>query len=177
MYKAVLYNPFRSGWNGRKISYRHANRYESPPRSTSAKISDCSGLFRLFRPVSAGNLVSAGILFGLPLFFFFPLFWVSYSAGPKFIFSSLFWDLSASLFSVLISLFWDLSASLLSVLISPPVCPLFLLPPAASSSSVQSSPAQLQAVASCFCRLQPPLVQPSFKPLPFTHCFCCLHTP
>uniref|UniRef100_A0A2N9G4P2 Uncharacterized protein n=1 Tax=Fagus sylvatica TaxID=28930 RepID=A0A2N9G4P2_FAGSY len=50
LFKSVLYNPFRSGRNGRKISYRHANRYESPLCSTSAKISACSGPFR---PVSA----------------------------------------------------------------------------------------------------------------------------
>ena len=60
MVQSVLYNPFRSGRNRRKISYRHANRYESPLCSTSAKISACSGLFR---PVSAGNPVSAGLLF------------------------------------------------------------------------------------------------------------------
>ena len=59
----VLYNPFRSGRNGRKISYRHANRYESPLCSTSAKISACSDLFRPFRLVSAGNPISAGLLF------------------------------------------------------------------------------------------------------------------
>uniref|UniRef100_A0A2N9FLF6 BED-type domain-containing protein n=1 Tax=Fagus sylvatica TaxID=28930 RepID=A0A2N9FLF6_FAGSY len=53
----MLYNPFRSGRNGRKISYRHANRYESPPCSTSA----CSGLFR---PVSAD--LSASLLSVLP---------------------------------------------------------------------------------------------------------------
>jgi hypothetical protein len=39
----MLYIPFRSGRNGRKISYRHANRYEAPPCSTSAKISACFG--------------------------------------------------------------------------------------------------------------------------------------
>ena len=49
----MLYIPFRSGRNGRKISYRQANRYEAPPCSTSAKISACFGLFRPFRPVSA----------------------------------------------------------------------------------------------------------------------------
>ena len=47
----MLNIPFRSDRNGRKISYRHANRYEAPPCSTSAKISACFDRFGLFRPV------------------------------------------------------------------------------------------------------------------------------
>ncbi len=66
----MLYNPFRSGQNGRKISYRHANRYESPLCSTSAKISVCSGLFR---PV---NLFRPEYFLGLWFLFFFSLFWL-----------------------------------------------------------------------------------------------------
>ena len=41
-----LYIPFRSGRNGRNISYRYANRYETTPYSTSGKISACFGPFR-----------------------------------------------------------------------------------------------------------------------------------
>ena len=67
----MLYIPFRSGRNGRKISYRHANRYEAPPCSTSAKISACFDGFGLFQPVSAGICNPAGILFWLFIFIFF----------------------------------------------------------------------------------------------------------
>ena len=45
MFISMLYIPFRSGRNGRKISYRHANRYVAPPCSTSAKISACFSRF------------------------------------------------------------------------------------------------------------------------------------
>ena len=81
----MLYNPFRSGRNGRKISYRHANRYEAPLCSTSAKISACFGhfgLFRPFRPVSAGICNPAGILFCLLFYFFFLSFDLSASPPP-----------------------------------------------------------------------------------------------
>ena len=79
LFQPVLYNPFRSGRNEQKISYRHANWYESPLCSTSAKISACSGRSDLFRPVSVGKLVSAGILFG-PLVFIYFFSFLSQSA-------------------------------------------------------------------------------------------------
>jgi hypothetical protein len=147
----VLYNPFRSGRNGRKISYRHANWYESPPCSTSAKISACSGLFlpfRLFRPVSAGKLVSAGILFGPLVFFFFFSVLSQHLAGPK---TFLCFDFEISL--PLSSLFCHLS---------PPLCSLRLL------RSLRLSLFKLQAFAglpTVFAASSSP-VQPSFKPLP-----------
>ncbi len=155
---AVLYNPFRFGRNGRKISYRHANRYESPPCSTSAKILACSGLFLPFRPVSAGKLVSARILFGPLVFIFFFSVLSQHSAGPK---TFLCFDFEIS--PPLSSLFCRLSPSLCSLRLLRSLClSLFKLQAfaglptvsAASSSSVQSSPAQLQAVAHRFCRLQ-----------------------
>ena len=57
----MLYIPFRFGRNGQKISYQHANRYEAPPCSTSAKI-------------SARLHIPAGILFWLFIFIFFLCF-------------------------------------------------------------------------------------------------------
>jgi hypothetical protein len=72
--KPMLYISFRSSRNGRKISYRHANRYEAPPCSTSAKISACFGLFlpfRPFSPVSAGICNPTEILFWLFIYIFF----------------------------------------------------------------------------------------------------------
>jgi hypothetical protein len=62
---SMLYISFHSGQNGRKISYRHANRYEAPPCSTSAKISACFGLFR---PV---YVIRPEYFFGSFFFFFF----------------------------------------------------------------------------------------------------------
>ena len=49
----MLYIPFHSGRNGRKISYRHANQYEAPHVPPRPK----------FRPVSAGICNLAEILF------------------------------------------------------------------------------------------------------------------
>ena len=51
----MLYIPFRSGRNGRKISYRYANRYETPPIPPRIKFRDvsmCFGCFSVFRCVS-----------------------------------------------------------------------------------------------------------------------------
>ena len=56
--KPLLLIPFHSDWNGRKISYRHINRNNSPPCSTSGQISACSGLFR---SISAEIQDSAGM--------------------------------------------------------------------------------------------------------------------
>ena len=70
----VLYNPFRSGRNGRKISYRYANRYESPPCSTSANIPGRFARFGPFRPVPAGMSNPVGILFGFNFWFSFLIF-------------------------------------------------------------------------------------------------------
>ena len=58
----MLYIPFRFGRNGRKISYRHANRYEALPCSTSTKISACFG-----------RITYTGRNTFLVFFFFFPL--------------------------------------------------------------------------------------------------------
>ena len=44
----MLYIPFRSDRNGRKISYRHANRYEAPPMF---HLGQNFGRFGLFQPV------------------------------------------------------------------------------------------------------------------------------
>ena len=63
---AMLYIPFRSGRSGRKISYQHANRYEVPPCSTSAKISAYFSLFQPFWPV---YVIRPEYFFGF--FFFF----------------------------------------------------------------------------------------------------------
>jgi hypothetical protein len=63
----MLYIPFRFGRNGRKISYWHANWYEAPPCSTSAKISACFGLFR---PV---YVIRPKYFFGFLYIFFFSL--------------------------------------------------------------------------------------------------------
>ena len=59
----MLYNPFRSGRNGRKISYWYTNRYETTTCSTSIKVSACFGRFGLFRPVPAGMSNPARTLF------------------------------------------------------------------------------------------------------------------
>ena len=52
---------FHSGQNGRKISYRHINRNNSPPCSTSDQISACFRCFGLFRSISAKIKDSAGM--------------------------------------------------------------------------------------------------------------------
>ena len=166
----MLYNPFRSGRNGRKISYRHANRYEAPLRSTSAKISARSGPFRPFQPVPAcfgGNLVSAGTLFGLWFLVFLLCF---ESAGPKsnFFFSAFTPPLS--------SLKSDLSASPLCSDLSSSFKWRHHSRLQASSlqqfSSVQSSPASSR----CPPFLPPPAVQSS-PASSFAHCFRCLQSP
>ena len=75
----MLYIPFRSGRNGRKISYRHANRYEAPLCSTSAKISACFGHFGLFRPV---YVIRPEYFFAFCFIFFFLSFDLSASPPP-----------------------------------------------------------------------------------------------
>ena len=70
IFESMLYLPFRFGRNGRKILHRYANRYETPPHSTSSKISACFSRFGLFRPVSLFRLdyfSSLCPLFLLPL--------------------------------------------------------------------------------------------------------------
>jgi hypothetical protein len=109
-----------------------------PPRPKSRPVPARSGPFR---PVSAGNLVSAGTLFGLWFLVFFLCF---ESAGLNSCFhsASLLSDLSASpLCSDLSSSFKWLNQQFSSVQSSPASsrCPLFLPPPAASSSPVQPS--------------------------------------
>ena len=47
----MLWIPFCSGRNGRKISYQSSDRYESPSCSTSAEIPLHFGPFQSFRPV------------------------------------------------------------------------------------------------------------------------------
>ena len=74
----MLYIPFRSGRNGRKISYR----YEAPPCFTSSKISACFGLFRPFRPVLAKLHVPGRNTF-LAFFFFFSASFASASASSS----------------------------------------------------------------------------------------------
>ena len=60
LFKPMLYIPFRSGRNGRKISYRHAHRYEAPHVPPRPK----------FWPVSTSICNPAEILFWLFIYFF-----------------------------------------------------------------------------------------------------------
>ena len=148
-----------------------------PPRPKSRPVPARSVHFGPFQPVSAGNLVSAGTLFGLWFLVFLLCF---ESAGPKsnFFFSAFTPPLS--------SLKSDLSAS--------PLCSDL------SSSFKWRHHSRLQAsslcrFAHCFCRLQqfssvqsspassrcplflpPPAVQSS-PASSFAHCFCCLQSP
>ena len=59
---SLLWIPFRSGRNGRKISYRSLDRYESPSCSTSAYIPLHFSPFQSFQPVSVN--FSRSINFG-----------------------------------------------------------------------------------------------------------------
>ena len=87
----LLLIPFRSGWNGRNISYRHENRYHNTPHSTSDQISAYFGVFQPFWPISAEIHISTSIrcwlkkkyyllllLLLLLLFFIFFIFFSSY---------------------------------------------------------------------------------------------------
>ena len=87
----LLLIPFRFGWNGRNISYRHENRYHNTPHSTSDQISAYFGVFQPFRPISAEIHISTSIrcwlkkkyyllllLLLLLLFFIFFIFFSSY---------------------------------------------------------------------------------------------------
>ena len=106
----MLYIPFHSGRNGRKISYRHANRYKAPPCSTSAKISVCFGLFWPFQLVSAGIYNPAGILFWLFLYIFFLSFDLT---GPFSLFLLLLSSSSSSFFFFLPPSFLSVSVPFL----------------------------------------------------------------
>ena len=100
-----------------------------PPRLKFRPISACFGRFGLFRPVSAGLLIPAGILFG----FYFLGFQFSV---PNLILISR----SLGLFSALIS------QSLLSLLITPPV-----RLHGSTSSPLSSSLQPVRLHASSFC--------------------------
>jgi hypothetical protein len=93
LWSSMLYIPFRSGRNGRKISYRHANWYEAPPCSTSAKISACFGLFR---PV---YVIRPKYFFGFLYIYFFLSFDLT---GPFSLFLLLLSSSSSSFFFFLL---------------------------------------------------------------------------
>ena len=82
-----LYIRFRSGQNGRKISYRYANRYEITPYSTSDKILGCFRSFWPFRWISGyfGRYVHFG-RFTFLGFFFFSLLSFSTPSSSSFFF-------------------------------------------------------------------------------------------
>ena len=75
-----LYIPFHSGWNGRKISYRYANRYETTPIPPWVKfrgVLTVSVNLEVFRPVCFFGvffILFFSALFLLRPFFFFFLF-------------------------------------------------------------------------------------------------------
>ena len=125
-----------------------------PPRLKFWPISAYFGRFGLFRPVSAGLLIPAGILFG----FYFLGFQFSV---PNLILISR----SLGLFSALIS------QSLLSLLITPPVRL------HGSTSCLQLQPSSLQPATKPppAVQLQPSTVQPHHSRLPLTTSkpICC----